>query len=81
MYYVNEFTFTLSDNPEVVAAYTADTLPEGRAVSRHGNAIRIYDSDRPDVAIIVSRPRAEGSVYPLPLHDENLGWAFGAGQA
>ena len=82
MYHVNEFSFSpRNHHPRVVGAYTAATLPEGRVVSRDGNAIRIEDPAHPGLVVIVSRPWAEGDIFPLPLHEEDLGWAFGAQQS
>ena len=77
MYHVNEFALTpRNGHLMVVPAYTSDTLPSGRVVSRQGNAIRVEDPEQPDVQIIVSRPWSEGGIFPLPLESEDLSWAF-----
>ena len=78
MYHVNEFVWSpRNGHLRVVAAYIDDHLPEGQVVARQGNAVRIFDPDQPEVKIIASRPWAEGSIFPLPLEEEDLEWAFG----
>ena len=77
MYHVNEFTLTPRNNHlRVEASYIDDDLPMGQVVARQGNAVRVFDPERPELVIIVSRPWSEGDIFPLPLESEDLEWAF-----
>ena len=77
MYHVNEFTLTPRNNHlRVEASYIDDDLPMGQVVARQGNAVRVFDPERPELVIIVSRPWMEGDIFPLPLESEDLEWAF-----
>ena len=77
MYHVNEFTLTPRNNHlRVEASYIDDHLPMGQVVARQGNAVRVFDPERPELVIIVSRPWSEGDIFPLPLEQEDLEWAF-----
>jgi hypothetical protein len=75
MLHVNEFS-TVGGN--IIAAYTADTAPEGSVIGRSGNAVllRLLEGR----VVVVSKPRCEGDIASDlecdGAPDIDLGWAF-----